>query len=193
MATLDPLAPSEQNPALAPEDRILAATLACVDGFGLKTVTVRIIAARAGLNAAAVNYYFGSKESLVEKALRDAWSRLIAELEGVAIAAGNSREALRGLVRLIIELSYRHPRLMLALLVEHDALRRETLPYIRGLFARFPRIHAGSEGDLATTLLLSLCVLIGHGEEGQRLASGGNLDDIAAREGLAAELVEKLF
>jgi len=36
---------------------------------GFHGITVRKIAAKAGVNVAAVNYYFGSKENLISEAL----------------------------------------------------------------------------------------------------------------------------
>jgi len=49
--------------------RILEATIECIEESGLEGVTVRKIAARAGVNVAAVNYHFGSKAALLERAL----------------------------------------------------------------------------------------------------------------------------
>ena len=52
------------------ELRILEAAIAAIEEFGYKNVTVRRIAAKAGVNIAAINYYFRTKEQLLEKVIR---------------------------------------------------------------------------------------------------------------------------
>lgn len=52
------------------KERILSATLNIIGEEGFQNVTVRKIAVRARVNVAAVNYHFGSKERVVNEALR---------------------------------------------------------------------------------------------------------------------------
>lgn len=54
----------------AARDRIISATLDIIGNEGFQNVTVRKIAAAAGVNIAAVNYYFGSKDNVVNEALK---------------------------------------------------------------------------------------------------------------------------
>jgi AcrR family transcriptional regulator len=49
------------------EDRILEAAVACIEEYGVHRLTVRRIAAKAGVNTAAINYYFRTKEQLMDK------------------------------------------------------------------------------------------------------------------------------
>lgn len=58
-----------ENKAAA-RDRIISATLDIIGNEGFQSVTVRKIAAVAGVNIAAVNYYFGSKDNVVNEALK---------------------------------------------------------------------------------------------------------------------------
>lgn len=51
------------------EQKIIEAAIACIEEFGFNDVTVRRIAAKAGVNTAAINYYFRTKEQLIEKVL----------------------------------------------------------------------------------------------------------------------------
>lgn len=77
----------EQNrPPPSPEERILEATIKCIEMHGIQGVTTRRIAAIAGVNSAAINYYYRSKEKLVAKALSTSvestfgdWERIIAD------------------------------------------------------------------------------------------------------------------
>ncbi len=54
----------------APEQRILEATIACIEQDGIDNLTTRKIAEQAGVNIAAINYYFRSKERLVEEVMK---------------------------------------------------------------------------------------------------------------------------
>jgi AcrR family transcriptional regulator len=50
-------------------EKIVIATIECIEDQGLQTLTIRSIASKAGVNSAAINYYFNTKEKLVEEAL----------------------------------------------------------------------------------------------------------------------------
>lgn len=53
----------------ATREQILEVTLEFIRSEGLAPLTVRAIAERAGVNVAAVNYHFGSKDALVNEVL----------------------------------------------------------------------------------------------------------------------------
>ena len=57
------------NRELTTKDRIIRATLDIISREGFQNVTVRKIAAMAGVNIAAVNYNFGSKDAVINQAL----------------------------------------------------------------------------------------------------------------------------
>lgn len=52
------------------KDRIISATLDIIAAEGFQNVTIRKIAAMAGVNVAAVNYHFGSKDMVINEALK---------------------------------------------------------------------------------------------------------------------------
>ncbi len=54
---------------LTTKDRIIKATLDIISQEGFQNVTIRKIAAMAGVNVAAVNYHFGSKDAVINEAL----------------------------------------------------------------------------------------------------------------------------
>lgn len=54
---------------LPTKDRIVNATLDIISEEGFQNVTIRKIAAIAGVNVAAVNYHFGSKDTVINEAL----------------------------------------------------------------------------------------------------------------------------
>ena len=51
------------------ELKILTAAIECVEKYGLKGATNRRISEQAGVNLAAINYYFRSKEHLIDKVM----------------------------------------------------------------------------------------------------------------------------
>jgi len=62
---------SEQhNPQMTtPEQKIIQATIQCIEEFGLENATNRRIAALAEVNIAAINYYFRSKKNLIDQVM----------------------------------------------------------------------------------------------------------------------------
>jgi AcrR family transcriptional regulator len=55
---------------LSVEDRIIQAAIECIEKYGVHGATNRKIAALTGVNNAAINYYFRSKEALVARCMR---------------------------------------------------------------------------------------------------------------------------
>ena len=51
------------------EEKIINAAIECLEKYGVQGTTIRKIADFAGMNSAAINYYFRSKEVLVQRAL----------------------------------------------------------------------------------------------------------------------------
>lgn len=51
------------------KDKILEATLNIISDEGFQNVTIRKIAIAAGVNVAAINYHFGSKDNVINEAL----------------------------------------------------------------------------------------------------------------------------
>ena len=52
------------------QGKIIEATIECIEREGIQAVTIRKIAKLAGVNSAAINYYFRSKEKLVDEVKR---------------------------------------------------------------------------------------------------------------------------
>lgn len=52
------------------EEKIITATVECIEKFGIKGTTIRQIAEVAGVNSAAINYYFRSKDILIERCMK---------------------------------------------------------------------------------------------------------------------------
>ncbi len=59
-----------EDQPMTPEDKIILATIECIEKYGLQGVTNRRIAAQAGMNGAAINYYFRSKKVLLDRVMK---------------------------------------------------------------------------------------------------------------------------
>jgi AcrR family transcriptional regulator len=83
-ATASPAGPAEEDGSVPPADRILAAALVCMERDGIEATGIRDIAREAGVNSAAINYYFRSKDNLIhlalERSLDNAFGEIISEL-----------------------------------------------------------------------------------------------------------------
>ncbi len=54
----------------ASAEKIILAAIACIEANGIHAVTVRDVAAEAGVNIAAINYHFGTKDKLLDAVLK---------------------------------------------------------------------------------------------------------------------------
>ena len=59
----------ENEVSLSTKDKILEAALEIISSQGFQNVTIRKIATAAGVNVAAINYHFGSKDNVINAAL----------------------------------------------------------------------------------------------------------------------------
>jgi AcrR family transcriptional regulator len=114
----DPKAPTPlgfdepPEPPTDPASRLVAAAIAEVEAHGLSRVTVRGIAKTAGMNVAAVNYHFGSKEALLATALDATVAHMLEDTDMLlARARDGLHAALPDLLAYYLEGSLRYPRI----------------------------------------------------------------------------------
>jgi TetR/AcrR family transcriptional repressor of bet genes len=79
-------------------DELIDATISAVASRGYATVTMTEIAARANSTAASINYYFGSKENLMEATMRHLLSDLKAAILIRFAEATTPRERLQAII-----------------------------------------------------------------------------------------------
>jgi len=142
------------------KDRIAEACITCLERDGFDGLTVRSIAREAGVNAAAINYYFGSKDQLVEEVMRRTLkSGLMDSLreidELIEREGGDIRAALRVFASSFVRDLLRYPTLIVAQF--HRALTQQDysgppIPQVRefldGFLARVrPALPAGTEEE----------------------------------------------
>jgi AcrR family transcriptional regulator len=64
-------------------DKIVQASINCIEREGIQAVTIRSIAKEAGVNSAAINYYFRTKEILVKEALQFTLDHVFSDWEQI--------------------------------------------------------------------------------------------------------------
>jgi AcrR family transcriptional regulator len=74
---------------IPPRQLILGAVITCIEKYGVDKLTTRKIAEEAGTNIASINYYFRTKEALVNEALSMTINHM---LEDVRLAIGNKQQ-----------------------------------------------------------------------------------------------------
>jgi Transcriptional regulator len=177
-----------------PEDRIKKAALACIEETGLDGVTVRAIAAKAGQNVAAINYYFRSKDRLIDEALRYSWKNFMSDLEAISQTAGTYREKLELLVRFVVEGAYRYPKTMRAIVAESSTLRKESSDYFFTTIKSFSTADSSAnDPTLGSIQLIAFGLLLGFAQDwiGQVMAL--DLSEESARIELTSRLSSRLF
>ena len=114
------------------EKRIVEAAITCIEREGLRHVTIRGIAREAGVNSAAISYYFRSKEKLVEMALRTTLANAFGDWEKLLEDdSGDLRETLRSVLGELCEGARRFPGLVKAHLYDTFVGGASHTPFMR--------------------------------------------------------------
>lgn len=90
-------------------EKILHATLELIDNEGIENVTIRKITVAADVNIAAVNYYFGSKENVINEALKELMSKLNGTFKQLDDAALSPECRLRNFLRSYADATLAYP------------------------------------------------------------------------------------
>ncbi|WP_141324494.1 TetR/AcrR family transcriptional regulator [Myxococcus sp. AB025B] len=105
-------------------ERILRATIICIERDGLDATGIREIAREAQVNSAAISYYFRSKEKLITQALDStldqAFTHVLLDFDKLLDEGLAVREAFETLLEDVVGNVGRYPRIAHAHL--HDAL-----------------------------------------------------------------------
>ncbi len=100
--------------------KIILATIDCIERHGIDTLTVRRIAKAAGVNVAAINYYFGSRRKLVEAALDKTMDHFFEDMERALRRKGSAEDTAREVLTYVLAGGLRFPNVTRAHL--HDPL-----------------------------------------------------------------------
>jgi AcrR family transcriptional regulator len=93
---------------------ILEATIGAIEKHGLPGLTTRLIASQAGVNNAALHYYFGTKEALINAALALTLQHMLADTDEILGRSLPIRERLADLLNYLIEGTFAFPNVIRA-------------------------------------------------------------------------------
>jgi AcrR family transcriptional regulator len=106
----EPRRPGRPRDETNQRERLLDAAIACFAEDGVTATSLRGIALKAGVTPALVNYYFGSKELLLEAFIAERVTPVVGVLRDNLLAAGSDpRELLAAFVRGVHEVVARYP------------------------------------------------------------------------------------
>ncbi|MBN1273838.1 MAG: TetR family transcriptional regulator [Candidatus Aminicenantes bacterium] len=189
---------------ISTREKIILAAVARIEKEGIDSVTIRSIALEAGVNIASINYYFGSKEKLLEETLgqtaKEAFADPIEMLEDIN---KDVRISLQAVFSHFLKGSHTYPGLSRAH-VYGPLLRgdysgvfvKEYLKFLDHLYKKIKPFFPGTDPkSLKSAIVQALSVIIFLG-----LLPGLNKDflktnikDKQIQEDFIRELIERLF
>jgi len=184
----------------ATKAHILEATIGAIEKHGLPGLTTRMIAAQAGVNNAALHYYFGTKEALVDAALALTLDHMLGDTEEILSRPIAVEERLRALLAYLIEGTFAFPNIIRAHLWAPMVEGSPESPFERmqGAWAdriwreirrEFPRASE-SAVRLALHTTLGGVVFLAMVPPGNSSGRGPAIHNKATRERYIAQLVE---
>ncbi|MEJ2266709.1 MAG: TetR/AcrR family transcriptional regulator [Anaerolineales bacterium] len=98
----------------ATKQQILEATISAIEKHGIQNLTTRAIAHEAGVNNAALHYYYGTKENLIAEALALTLDHMMEDTDEILSRSEDIRSRLRALFEYLIDGILRFPNLIRA-------------------------------------------------------------------------------
>ena len=143
------------------EDKIVNAAIECIERYGIKGTTNRRIAALAGVNSAAINYYFRSKDILVKRCMQVTLENAFGEHEFEDLPDGSAEERLEAMFDHLLEGGTRYPGIARAHFYEliaegkYDSLTVQKLNEFSDRLQQDMREHGArpSDGELKLACL----------------------------------------
>ncbi len=93
---------------------ILESAIEAIEIHGLHKLTTRLIAEQAGVNNAALHYYFGTKELLVEEAMTQSIRHMTEDLDELVSRALPLKENLYAILAYLVGGTVRYPNMVRA-------------------------------------------------------------------------------
>ncbi|MCB2202552.1 TetR/AcrR family transcriptional regulator [bacterium] len=96
------------------KEHILLSTIDAIEKYGLSHLTTRLIAETAGVNNAALHYYFGTKENLIDAALNQTANHMLEDTAKILGGDTAIEGRIRGMVEYIIDGVLKFPNIIRA-------------------------------------------------------------------------------
>mgnify|MGYP000921926169 CR=1 FL=1 len=192
-------------PNLTTKEKIVRVTMDIIAEEGFQNITIRKIAARAEVNVAAVNYHFGSKDAVINEALKTLTYQLKTTYSYLQDTNDDIMVRLEKFIRGYTEILLQYPDIMKNMINHaiHNKPFAEQADYMHFLKTEgvelvktaLAQIHPGKDDDflylktLHLVSALSFPILMGqHTKE----ILGIDLDDAALRQRHIDMLLEEI-
>jgi AcrR family transcriptional regulator len=96
------------------KQHILLAAIEAIEKHGLSNLTTRLIAEEAGVNNAALHYYYGTKEQLVDAALNQTARHMLDDTREILEAEEPIEDRMRKVFTYLLEGVYKFPNIIRA-------------------------------------------------------------------------------
>ena len=146
------------------KEAIVLAACECIERRGLQSLTTRNIAGEAGVNIATIHCHFGTKQKLVEEALRRSISHAIEHLDEILQEEGKAGpDRLAGILRFLPEGAIRFPNITRAYLYDVVFDGKKTGIFLRQFNAFLKRVlrDTGQAGGEVPSRSLELFLVLG--------------------------------
>lgn len=122
-------------------EKIILAVIHCLEKEGINSLTTRSIAKEADVNIAAINYYFGTKEKLIDEALRHAMNNALGDSGEIMARSEDPYFNLYTILSLFQTGMLRYPGLMKALFYDPFIQENYTGPFIQHFGIMLDELH----------------------------------------------------
>jgi AcrR family transcriptional regulator len=116
------------------KDRILNSTLYIIGKEGFQNVTIRKIASAADVNIASINYHFGSKDNVINEALKCVTSKFVTSFKILDNKDLTPIERIRNFLRSYSDVSVEYPdvfRNFVSKNIHNEELQPEYMQFIQ--------------------------------------------------------------
>jgi AcrR family transcriptional regulator len=192
--------PMETSPV---ETKIITTTIECIEKYGMQGATNRKIAEMAGVNNAAINYYFRSKEALIQRCMQVTLENAFDFKDFERLPGGSARERCAAIIEEIIAGGITYPGITRAHFYDlltsgrYDSLAVQKLnEFVQNLAADLEKRGIGLEHDCLQTACTQLTYTMMMAILAPQLfaaSTGLDLGDAAARHAFVESLVERLL
>jgi AcrR family transcriptional regulator len=132
--------PASTLNSVTTRDRLLASGHRVVIKHGLRSLTVRAVAAGADANLGSFVYHFGTRDAFVEELIERWYAPLLAGVNRVAAEDGRPMERLRSAILQLVDFSVKNDVFMGRILMAAADNDRPACGFVKSLAGRHPRI-----------------------------------------------------
>lgn len=127
--------------------RLLRAGRELVRRDGLRALSVRGVAARAGVNLGSFVHHFGTREAFVTELIESWYGPFYVRLRAAADAQGPALERLRRLVLQLVDFVAVHRRFVAGVLMDAAAGEKPARDFVRSIAERHPQVLLRAIGE----------------------------------------------